>query len=234
MSFNINSLLGNNGTGITSLFDTLNKKSSKQSASVGMLDYNMVNSPAYRKALKSYYKQQESVTVTENKTALKDMKSSAADLKASANALNNAKLFEKNDKEEYDLEGIKKAVNDFVKDYNKVVDQAGSSKTTEVLRNGVWMTNAAKKNEALLAKAGITIGKDNKLSFSESSVKASNISNLKTLFVGQSSFGNRMAQKASTFENVAKRALNNSMYNRSGQLSEELTDVISAKLDKDI
>ncbi|MBO4724950.1 MAG: hypothetical protein J5622_00415, partial [Firmicutes bacterium] len=132
---------------------------------------------------------------------------------------------------EYDLDGIKKAATDFVEKYNKMVDEAGKSNSNETLRNGVWMVNNTKKNEALLSKAGITIGKDNKLSFDSSRVTKGNVSHLKSVFSGRSSFAGRVSSKASNFESIAKRGLSNHTYNRTGnyQIAKDVATRLNRK-----
>lgn len=231
MAFNINNFLGGNNS-INSLFSMMGNK--QQSASSSILDYNTVNSTAYRKAVRAYYQQGGDQAVSESKTALNTMKNNATAMKDSALALNDKSLFEPDSDGNYKLDAIKDAVNEFVKNYNSVVENAANSDSTEALRNGVWMVNATKKNENLLAKVGITIGENNKLSFNESRLTKANISSFKSTFLGTSSFGNRMSKKAATFENIAKRSLSNSIYNKSGKYSEKLDEVKASKLNKNI
>ena len=52
-----------------------------------------------------------------------------------------------------------------------MVEQAGNSETKNVLRNAAWMTSITEKAGNLLSKAGITIGKGNKLEFDEEGLK---------------------------------------------------------------
>ncbi len=220
---------------LTSLFDAMNKKTSNGSNISNMLQYNVVNKGAYRKALRAYYQKQSSGTGASADATAKEMtslKAAAADLKSGANALGSASLFEKNDKGEYKISDIKSAVNDFVTYYNKMVDVAGDADSVETLRNGVWMVDNTSANKNLLAKVGITIGKDNKLSFNEASLTNASASTFKNVFSGHSSFGGRVASKASNFESIANRELGNNTYTRTGKYTEAKS--ASTKLDKDI
>lgn len=61
------------------------------------------------------------------------------------------------------ISGLTKAVKSFVEDYNAVVEQAGNSDTENILRNAMWMTGITDSTENMLARAGSTIGKGNKL-----------------------------------------------------------------------
>ena len=86
------------------------------------------------------------------------MKTSADSLKKSADALNDASLWEKKkikkkdektgeetEVEDYDWDAITKKVKSFIDDYNDVVKEAGESNTKDVLRNASWMTDMTDK-----------------------------------------------------------------------------------------
>ena len=85
-----------------------------------------------------------------------------------------------------------------------------------MLRNAAWMTSITEKAGNLLSKAGITVGKGNKLEFDEDALKEKtalgksgiefdNISTLKSLFTGYGSFGSQISQKASAISSAAAR-----------------------------
>jgi hypothetical protein len=229
-----NNLFSNNGNTVNSLFDALNKNKNT-SSSVNMLQMNNVNNGAYRKALRAYYQQEKSAAnsnIEDSNEKMTAVKAAATSLKESAADVSKASLYEKDENGQYNLDEIRKAVNTFVNDYNKMVDEAGKSESMEALRNGVWMVNNTKSNQNLLSKVGITVGKDNKLSFNEAKLNQTTASSFKSAFSGHSSFGGRVESKALTFENIAKRSLSNHTYNRSGRLAERATR--ATKLDKDV
>ena len=200
-----NNLFSNNGNTVNSLFDALNKNENT-SSSVNLLQMNNVNNGAYRKALRAYYQQEKSAAnsnVEDSNEKMTAVKAAATSLKESAADVSKASLYEKDENGQYNLDEIRKAVNTFVNDYNKMVDEAGKSESMEALRNGVWMVNNTKSNQNLLSKVGITVGKDNKLSFNEAKLNQATASSFKSAFSGHSSFGGRVESKALTFENIA-------------------------------
>lgn len=230
----MNSGLLNSNNSITSLFDAMSRNKSNGTSGSDLTQYNVVNTSAYRKALTAYYKKESGdagANVKDNSSEMSTLKNVATNLKDSANAISNASLYKQDKDGEYDLDGIKKAAEDFVDKYNKMVDEAAKSNSNETLRNGVWMVNNTKKNESLLSKAGITIGKDNRLSFDSSRVTKGNVSHLKSVFSGRSSFGGRVASKASNFESIAKRGLSNHTYNRTGnyQIAKDVATRLNRK-----
>ncbi|NBH13430.1 hypothetical protein D3Z36_04390 [Lachnospiraceae bacterium] len=83
------------------------------------------------------------------------------------------------------------------------------------------MTNMTDKTKSLLAKAGITIGKGNKLELDEEELKEADISVLKSIFTGSYSFGDQIGGKAVSISNASARAKavntsKNATYTRSG------------------
>ena len=134
-------------------------------------------------------------------------------LKKSADALNDASLWEKKkikkkdvktgeetEVEDYDWDAITKKVKSFIDDYNDVVKEAGESNTKDVLRNASWMTGMTDKTSHLLSKIGITIGKGNKLELDEDELKKADISSLKTVFTGYNSFAGKTARKQLVYQ----------------------------------
>lgn len=239
MAFKINNLMasnffGSNSNSLTSLFDALNK-SSKSTTGSDLLQYNTVNTSTYRKALRAYYQQEKNAatsSVEASNEKMTSLKAASTSLRESVADLNSADLYKKNENGEYKLDDIKTAVKSFVEDYNKMVDEAGKAESMEALRNGVWMVNTTDKNQNLLSNVGITVGSDNKLSFSEAKLNEGNVSSFKSAFLGQSSFGGRIGSKALTFENIAKRAIGNNTYNNSGKISDGTSS--ASKLNKDV
>ena len=208
------------------------------SSSVGntnmLSDYAAIKNGSYGKLMKAYYAKKLTL-----------MKTSADSLKKSADALNDASLWEKKkikkkdektgeetEVEDYDWDAITKKVKSFIDDYNDVVKEAGESNTKDVLRNASWMTGMTDKTSHLLSKIGITIGKGNKLELDEDELKKADISSLKTVFTGYNSFAGKTAQKATGISNAANRA--NATYTNNGTYSKKDSSLTSSKIDKEV
>ena len=218
------------------------------SSSVGntnmLSDYAAIKNGSYGKLMKAYYAKQDAEKLsgkgdTSQKLAL--MKTNADSLKKSADALNDASLWEKKkikkkdvktgeetEVEDYDWDAITKKVKSFIDDYNDVVKEAGESNTKDVLRNASWMTGMTDKTSHLLSK----IGKGNKLELDEDELKKADISSLKTVFTGYNSFVGKTAQKATGISNAANRA--SATYTNNGTYSKTNSSLTSSKIDKEV
>ena len=233
---------------------------------INVSDYVMIRNGSYKKLMKAYYAKLDADSLSQTGDSQKSltlMRSSADSLKKSAEALNNASLWEKKkikkkDEEtgeeteglDYDWDAITKAVKTFVDDYNSVVEQAGNSNTKNVLRDASWMTEITERAGNLLSKVGITIGAGNKLEFDEealkktttlgeSSVEMNNISTLKTLFTGYGSFADKIAQKAQGISRAAanataKASALGSAYTKNGAYSDTLSKLFSSAIDEKV
>lgn len=223
---------------------------------VNVSDYVMIKNGSYGKLMKAYYAKQDADKLSQTGDSSKTltlMRSSADSLKKSAEALGNASLYEKKkfkkkdeetEVEDYDWDAITKAVKSFVDDYNAVVEQAGNSETKNVLRNAAWMTSITEKAGNLLSKAGITVGKGNKLEFDEDALKEKtalgksgiefdNISTLKSLFTGYGSFGSQISQKAYAISSAAARTKGvDKTYNKNGAYSDTISRLFQSTIDE--
>ena len=218
------------------------------SSSVGntnmLSDYAAIKNGSYGKLMKAYYAKQDAEKLSgkgDTSQKLTLMKTSADSLKKSADALNDASLWEKKkdektgeetEVEDYDWDAITKKVKSFIDDYNDVVKEAGESNTKDVLRNASWMTGMTDKTSHLLSKIGITIGKGNKLELDEDALKKADISSLKTVFTGYNSFAGKTAQKAAGISNAANRA--SATYTNNGTYLKTDSSLTSGKIDKEV
>lgn len=172
-------------------------------------DFASIKSGSYGKLLKAYYAKnpqaasgssnKEDVSNTEAK-ALTAAKDNALDLKESLNALSKDSLYDKGNDE------VLKKVKSFIKDYNSLVEGAEDIDNTSVLRSTLWMTNATSKNQNILDDIGISIKADNTLELDEDAFKKSNMTDIKSVFQGQSGFGASVSAKASSIAIYAARA----------------------------
>ena len=153
-------------------------------------------------------KKQMEDAATKNSTVSKQymtIRDEAGDLRTSAYALNSYTLYNEKTGEDgttsYDREGIKKAVKNFVSDYNNLLTAAsntdGISMSKGVYNGLSSLMKETKNNEAALNAIGITIGSDNKLVLDTEKLDSAEISSISSLFKGSSSYGSSVSTKAS-------------------------------------
>ena len=106
----------------------------------------------------------------------------------------------------YDKDSIVKAVKDFASDYNALLDSTGKTTNSTVLQRTVSVVNNTKFYQNSLADVGVTVGKDNKLTVDEEKLKNADVSSVKNLFQGVSSFASTTSSKASMISSAAKKA----------------------------
>ncbi|MBQ3798006.1 MAG: flagellar filament capping protein FliD [Butyrivibrio sp.] len=217
--------------------------------SFSLADYAAIKNGSYKKLLKSYYQQEEEEKAAsapgDSKNKLTSIKASADELKNTVEALQKedlwkTKKFTKIDEEtgketeveDYDWEAITNAVKNFTEAYNNVIGAAGDSDTKGILMNASWLTKMTASNGRTLAKAGITIGKDNKLSVDEDALKES-ISTVKLLFKGYNSFADKASSKAEGISNSAAREASNkaAAYDKHGAYTNPLAPSVKNQVD---
>ncbi len=214
----------------TNLFGNVSNTQTNNTFSLA--DYASIRNGSYGKLLKAYYAKQDSekdeAKIEAENKELAVLKQEADDLKSAMLDVMDEDLYEKKkikdkdgkETEDYDWDAITKAMKAYVENYNTLVDKTAESDDKSVLRNGVWMTKATSVNAKLLSEVGITIGEGNKLSLDEDELKEANMSTLKSLFTGHSSYADdvlRNASKVSTAA-VAAAGKSGSTYNGSGEL----------------
>ena len=232
-------------------------------SSFSLSDYALIKSGSYGKLMKAYYSQGSDDKSTKNSAVNKIMSGSSTDqastitaLKSGSNKLTEAaadltatgkdSLFVEKDittKDEngiettskgYDKDAIYKKVSEFVDAYNSVLTAAGKSNNHRILSTGANMTTMTAANEPMLGKIGIKIGEDNKLSIDEKTFKEADMSSVKTMFNGVTSYAYDVQTKASFINMYAKEdaaktsgiyaqnALYNNSYSSSGYMFDNL------------
>lgn len=202
-----------------------------QSSSVNLSDFSMIRNGTYSKLMKSYYKNvdtsSEKSKLTKNKDA-SDVKSltltrnDAQTLYKAASAMNNSSLYSASSKDgSYDYDTLYKKASDFAKAYNDLHDSFEDIDSTSVLNVGINMTGNTSANKGLLGKVGITVNADNTLKIDEDKFKSASMNDLKTLFTGRSSYGDKIKNYASSAysiasSNVAASTVTGSAYTMSG------------------
>lgn len=180
-------------------------------------EYSSIRNGAYRKLVKSYYKKMNSTDsdTTDKSTtsstrkntntklnstgtvALSTVKSEASDLVTSAKKLTATgkdSLFVSEEK--YDADATYKAVSNFVTQYNDTVDALSKVSGTAVKNAGNHMQNMTNIMSKGLSKVGITVGTDGKLTVDEQKFKAADMSKVKALFNGSSSYAGVVSSAA--------------------------------------
>lgn len=97
----------------------------------------------------------------------------------------------------YDTDAIYSAVNQFVTDYNAVMDAVGKVDSDSIQRRTDTMTNATVQNLKLLNSVGITIDTDGKLAVDKDTFSGSDMTTVKSLFQGTGSYGYQVSAQAS-------------------------------------
>jgi len=186
-------------------------------------DYSMIQSGAYKKLLRSYYKNTSTDSKSDSTAAdktdaqvetgkLLTVKTDSSTLKEVADKLGDRSLYEptgkdENGKDVYDMDAIKKNLKDFVKAYNSYLDSSSAVDTKTVLSKSLRIVKNTAANEKLLKSVGITIGEGNKLSFDEEKFdESAKISTLSSVFTGRYSYGGIVADKASETYSAANSA----------------------------
>lgn len=158
----------------------------------------------------------------EKASALSDTRKKVTDLKKSTDTLKAIGLdsvFKVKDGE-FDTDKILGAVKDYVNNYNAVIEDSKNSTISGIKNATDLMVKATASNSKLLAKIGITIGEDNKLSLDEETFKKADMNDAKTLFYGSGSYGSQTGVRASMIDYTAKNEMQKlSTYNGIGGYS---------------
>ncbi|MDD6058141.1 MAG: hypothetical protein PUB98_07790 [Clostridiales bacterium] len=219
------------GMMFSALNQTQNNKSTQFSGTtllgIHYSDYETIRNGSYYKLLKAYYSRNLDQTgknnaVSSNTATSKDdtktlarIEDAAAQFQSAADALQTTgekSVFRKVSStdangvttEDYDREGIYKAIDQFAKTYNSMIDTAADSNTIRLLRVAKNMVNYSKVKENQLAKLGITIGADNTLSVNKEKLSEANVDQIKSMFQGQGSYGPYIQKLASRLDSYAK------------------------------
>ena len=230
------------------LFSSLGSGAAGVSGSTFLSDYASIKNGSYAKLMKAYYSQNSNDSVKKlagstvkktvsdtEKTALNKVQTTTDALKESADTLleNGSKsVFAQKDittKDEngvesttrgYDVEGIYKAVNDFVTNYNSVIHAANDSDNEKVVNKTSSLASSTYANIKLLNKIGITMNEDSTLSIDKDTFTKADMGTVKSLFNGNGSYGYRASAQASLINFAADReASKGSTYTVGGTLN---------------
>ena len=201
------------GSSYSNMFGSGSSSTSSFYSNLG--EYSSIRNGAYRKLVKSYYKKMNSTDsdTTDKSTtgstgkntkvnstgtvALSTVKSEASDLVTSAKKLTATgkdSLFASEEK--YDADATYKTVSNFITQYNDTVDALSKVSSTAVKSAGNHMRNMTNIMSKGLSKVGITVGTDGKLTVDEQKFKAADMSKVKALFDGSSSYAGVVSSAA--------------------------------------
>lgn len=228
---------------ISSLLNSLG--SGKDAAgSFDFSTYASIKNGSYGKLVKSYYAEQtgeatrtssKSSSATANSTSktstkkadtdttgLGQMKKDAQELKASAEKLSSDDLW-KETNGKLDMSKVTSAVKDLAADYNKVIDQAAKVSSKEIGQDMKFMTGMTDTFSKVLAKVGVTVGSDGKMTVDEEKLGKADEATLKSLFNGNATYGSQIADKASSIARDAD--MNSSIYGSNAETTSALSSI---------
>ncbi|RKI41374.1 hypothetical protein D7V86_07430 [bacterium D16-51] len=199
-------------------------------------DYSMIKSGTYKKLLTAYYKttdtdkksegtEDEDGTTKKGDSAgkLLNVKGDAEALKDAVDALRSSDLYKPVDKDKdgqgdrdekgnfiYDTEKLQKNLKQFVEAYNSYLDSSGGVDNKGILSKTLRVVKQTASNKNLFKDLGISIGKDNKLTFDEDKFKEAKakVTTASSLFAGMGSYGYSLTTKTSEVANLANSAAN--------------------------
>lgn len=206
------------------LFSNNNKNSNTNDNlfnSINLSDYNSIKSGSYGKLLKEYYKKgdieipvnsdKSSVNKIEDteKKALKEIEKESKELKNSSNKLmqkgKDSVFSEEAEKDTKYEEKLYTAVNNFVEDFNSVVEKSKESGNKVIKRTAEGLTTLAKDYEKELKEIGITFDKNNKLTIDKDTFSKADTDKVKDTFNGDKSFSYLTSVRAMTISSEANR-----------------------------
>ncbi len=160
----------------------------------------------------------EKADETEEEEDKQDQLSAAASLLSDIDKLTGDSLFAQktgeDGKKEYDLDAIFSAAKSFVKNYNAMMDFAGTSLNSGVRSNLAWIKNKTSDRESMLERYGITLDNDGRLKIDEDTFKKSDMSRVQSFF---KSYGDSISKQVSLVDYYMRTQANESSgYNEGG------------------
>ena len=218
-----------NSNSIGTLFSSLNTNSTSGTTSL-LSDYYSIRNGSYKKLLTAYYDKLDKgeVKSVSNSTSV-DSSKTLAQIKSATSELSEATsdLLEKGSKSvfskkdgEYDMDAIYNGVKNFVDSYNEVIEEGTKASSSSIERGTNNIISATSANAKNLAKLGIKIGTDDKLTIDEKAFKEAGGEAVKSMFNGAGSYAYNISAKASQLiYNVNTEANKSATYGSNGNYS---------------
>lgn len=194
----------------SALLSSLNTSGNGGAVNTNLLsDYASIKNGSYGKLLKAYYAKDGKANVKATSSQEpKDAKSVVEKLNTST-SVDSAKTISDIEKSAEDLKKVSSAVldnedsekrtssiKDFINGYNDLISKIDTSDNTTLLNKGQNLVDLTFNNEDLLSKAGITIGKDLRLSVDEQVLEGADEETLSKLFEGPNSYAFAVSTQA--------------------------------------
>ena len=210
------SISGYDSSSLGVLFSSLNRNNTTSSLlgggsdllGINYSDYATIRNGSYFKLLSAYYSKSDSTdsttTVSPSISTAKDDAKTLTRIESAAESTEKSlskltatgkdSLFASEEK--YDADAAYKAVGNFVTQYNDTVDALSKVSGTAVKSAGNHMQNMTNIMSKGLSKVGITVGTDGKLTVDEQKFKTADMSKVKALFDGSSSYAGVVSSAA--------------------------------------
>lgn len=113
------------------------------------------------------------------------------------------------------------AFSTFVKDYNALIKNTNDSKNSNVINQANYLKSLVSGNKSAFSRMGVTVNSDKTLSIDETQFKEADMGNVKNLFTGVYSFGEKMTDRINSIYRYASQgeSLNNKTYTSQGSYS---------------
>lgn len=113
------------------------------------------------------------------------------------------------------------AFSTFVKDYNALIKNTNDSKNSNVINQANYLKSLVNGNKSAFSRMGITVNSDKTLSIDETQFKEADMGNVKNLFTGVYSFGEKMTDRINSIYRYASQgeSLRNKTYTSQGGYS---------------
>ena len=113
------------------------------------------------------------------------------------------------------------AFSTFVKDYNALIKNTNDSKNSNVINQANYLKSLVGGNKSAFSRMGVTVNSDKTLSIDETQFKEADMGNVKNLFTGVYSFGEKMTDRINSIYRYASQgeSLNNKTYTSQGGYS---------------
>lgn len=115
-------------------------------------------------------------------------------------------------------EKLVETVKNFAESYNNTLDGLQKTDSLNALEKGISLINSTKAYSRTLSKIGISVSSDNRLSIDEEKLRTASKETFSSLFKGNYSFANKVADKASYISRAADLKAQVT-YNVSGNLN---------------
>lgn len=224
---------------ISSMFSNQNNSNNIFQA-LNLSEYTSIKNGSYRKLLKSYYQEEKNNDINSAKntdtkkdsqltdtSGLSKVKQSSDELGEAVQELSQNALWNQTNGQ-YDREKITSAVKNFTEKYNSLIKATDNSSAKDVTQSTNYLKSMTSTMSKSLAKIGITVNFDGKMSVDEAVLKNADINSVKNLFAEKVSYGSQVGDKAGEISKAA--IMNASIYGSDGTLSASFANLFNTRV----